>query len=96
MAYVVGTLLLVLVLAGVPLKHFGHNASVVSVVGPLHGFLYIGYLICAFDLAYRRRWQLGWTLVMLLAGTIPFLTFIVERMVTRRIRDEAPATTAAR
>ena len=52
MAYVVGTLLLVLVLVAMPLKYFADMPGPVAVVGTGHGFLYAVYLLSAFDLAH--------------------------------------------
>ncbi len=89
MAYVVGVGLLILVLVGMPLKYFAHRPGVVQVVGPAHGFLYIVYLLAGLDLALRRRWALPRTALVLLAGTVPFLAFIVERSVTREVRATA-------
>jgi len=51
MAYVVGVGLLVLVLVGVPLQYVAGKPAVVQVVGPIHGFLYIVYLMTVADLA---------------------------------------------
>jgi integral membrane protein len=82
-AYVVGVGLLVLVFVGVPLHHLAHQTAVVAVVGPMHGFLYIVYLLTVVDLAFRSRWPLPRTVLVMLAGTIPFLSFVAERKVTR-------------
>jgi integral membrane protein len=82
-AYVVGAGLLVLVFVGVPLNHLAHQPAVVAVVGPVHGFLYIVYLLAAVDLAFRCRWPLPRTVLVMLAGTIPFLSFVAERKATR-------------
>jgi integral membrane protein len=89
MAYVVGTALLALVLVAMPLKYVAGDERVISVVGPLHGFLYMVYLVVAFDLAHRQRWSIRQTLLLLLAGTVPFLTFVMERRVTRRVQAES-------
>ncbi len=86
MAYVVGVVLLILVFVAVPLKYAADAPGLVAVVGPVHGFLYIVYLATALDLAVRRRWPVPRTLVVLLAGTVPFLSFVVERRVTRSER----------
>jgi len=86
MAYVVGTLLLVLVFVAMPIKYFGHNDVPVAIVGTGHGFLYCVYLLTAFDLALRARWRALGTVLVLLAGTIPFLSFVAERKVTRATR----------
>jgi integral membrane protein len=88
MAYVVGVMLIALVLVAMPLKYFAGMPGPVAVVGTAHGFLYAVYLLAAFDLALRARWGMLRTLLVLLAGTIPFLSFVAERNVTRRMRED--------
>ncbi len=82
MAYVVGTLLVVLVF-GVIIS----NRTIEVVLGTAHGYLYLGLLITIADLWRRRRFPLVWVLMVALAGTIPFLSFVAERQVTARVRD---------
>lgn len=84
LAYIVGVLLIVLVFVGIPLQVFAHQDAIVQYVGTTHGILYMVYLITAYTLARRLRLPLGQTIVVLLAGTIPVMTFVVERWVTRR------------
>jgi integral membrane protein len=86
MAYVVGVMLLALVLVAMPLKYLADVPGPVSVIGTAHGFLYAVYLLTAFDLALRARWSAKGTVLVLLAGTVPFLSFVAERWVTRRTR----------
>ncbi len=86
MAYVVGTMLVVLTLIAMPIKYFGHNDTPVAIVGTAHGLLYAVFLLAAFDLAVRARWRAWSTLLVLLAGTVPFLSFVAERIVTRKTR----------
>jgi integral membrane protein len=93
-AYVVGVFLLILVLVAVPLKHLAHQPTLSAIVGPLHGLLYMVYLVIAFDLAVRARWNWGFTALILLAGTVPFLSFAAERAVTRRVRATVAAASA--
>lgn len=85
-AYTVGVGLLVLCVATV-LDWGFHLPALATVVGPLHGFLYMIYLALGIDLALKARWSVGGTLVILLCGTIPFLSFVAERRVTRRVRE---------
>ncbi len=82
MAYVVGTLLVVLVF-GVIIS----NRTIEVVLGTAHGYLYLGLLITIADLWRRRRFPLVWVLMVALAGTIPFLSFVAERQVSARVRD---------
>lgn len=89
MAWVTGVLLLVLVLVAMPLKYLGDDERLVGVVGVAHGWLYLLYLVAAFTLAYRLRWPLGRTLLLLLAGTVPFMSFVAERRVVREVRSPA-------
>jgi integral membrane protein len=96
LAYVVGVGLVILVLVGVPLKYLADSPGVVTVVGPMHGFLYMVYLLATVNLAFRARWSPVKTVLVMLAGTIPFLSFVAERRVTadEMARQEArPATT---
>ncbi|MDQ3715707.1 MAG: DUF3817 domain-containing protein [Actinomycetota bacterium] len=91
-AIVVGIGLIVLILVGMPLKYLADGAlsvtgdQIVGIVGPIHGTLYVLYLIAAFDLSQRCKWSWKGTIGVLLAGTIPFLSFVAERIVTRGVR----------
>jgi integral membrane protein len=93
MAYVTGVVLIVLCFVGIPLQIAGKPA-VANDVGVLHGILYIIYLVCAWILARMLRLSTKPTVIMLLAGTIPIMTFIVERWVTRRFINPALAAQA--
>ncbi|MEV8511431.1 DUF3817 domain-containing protein [Dactylosporangium sp. NPDC051484] len=85
-AWIVGVLLIVLTV-GTVLKYTTDDETIVALVGPAHGFLYMLYLVLAADLARRARWRLPFTVLVLLAGTVPFLSFFAERVVTRRVRS---------
>lgn len=91
-AYVVGIVLIVLVLIGMPMKYLGDNPVIVQTVGPAHGFLYMVLLVAVFDLGRRGRWPLGRMLLVMLAGTVPFLSFYAERVVTRWTRSALART----
>ena len=90
MAYVTGMVLIVLCFVGIPLQVAGYPA-VANDVGVLHGILYIIYLVFAWILSRKLELATKPTVIMLLAGTIPIMTFIVERWVTRRFINPALA-----
>jgi len=97
MAYVTGTMLIVLCFVGIPLQVFAHSDGLEKVVGTAHGMLYMVYLVVAFAmtrLVRMRTASLG-TVIVLAAGTIPVLTFVVERWVTRRYIEPALAAAPA-
>ncbi len=85
MAYIVGTGLLILVLVGVPLQYGATIPQVAEIVGPIHGFLYIVYLLASVDLARRARFTLLQMAAMIGAGFLPFLAFIIEHQVGKRV-----------
>lgn len=87
MAYVVGCLLVVLVCVGLPLKYGPwHNDTVVLWTAIPHGWLYMILLITAFDLGRRARWTWTRLILIALAGTVPFLSFVAERSATKDVR----------
>ena len=93
MAWVVGVLLVVLTLVGMPLKYFGDDPRVVTWTGIPHGWLYMILLITAYDLSRRVGWSLKWVLVIMLCGTVPFLSFVAEHYATRDVRAKLRAVT---
>ncbi len=93
MAWVTGVMLLILVFVAMPMKYIGDDDSLVRIVGVAHGWLYIVYIITVLTLAYQARWRPLRTLLVLLAGTIPFASFVAERKVVaiaRRERQDQP------
>ena len=88
-AWIVGVALVVLVLIGMPLKYGFDNPSVVGVVGVAHGWLYMLYLALTFDLSRRANWPLKRMLLVMLAGTVPFVSFYAERRVSHWVAAEA-------
>lgn len=91
LAYVTGTALIVLCFVGIPLQVFANNLAVVKYVGTAHGMLYITYVVIAFVMTRMVRMKVAspGTVIVLLAGTIPILTFVVERWVTRKYINPA-------
>ena len=90
MAYITGVVLVILCFVGIPLQIAGYPA-VANDVGVVHGILYIIYLVFAWILSRKLRLANKPTVIMLLAGTIPIMTFIVERWITRQYINPALA-----
>ena len=95
MAYVVGVLLAVLVLVGLPLKYLANDGRVVVWTGVPHGWLYMVLLITAYDLSRRVGWSLKWVVMIMLAGTVPGLSFVAEHYATKDVRTRLAAAEAA-
>ncbi len=86
MAWIVGVLLVALVLVAVPIKYLADVEGPVTVLGTLHGWLYFIFFLTAVDLAVRARWTLRETVLIVVTGTVPILSFYAERVATRRTR----------
>ena len=63
-------------------------------IGPVHGFLYIGYFVCTVMLATLMRWPLRRIALVAVAGMIPLMSFVAERSVTREVRGLLLPTTS--
>ena len=79
MAFLVGIGLLVLVLEMV--LHYGFDNNALDWWPQPHGFLYMIYLAATANLGFKVGWSLPKMVGIMLAGCIPFLSFVVERRV---------------
>ena len=95
MAWIVGVLLVTLVFIAMPLKYLADQPEMVKVIGVGHGYMFLLYLASAIDLALRSKWRLGFTLLVCLAGTVPFFSFLAEHKVTQRTRPLIDAAATA-
>jgi len=95
MAYITGVLIIVVCFVGIPLQVAANNTFIVNQIGTVHGFLYIVYIIVAYILAQKLKMRFWPTILLLLAGTIPILTFFVERWMNRTYIAPALAAESA-
>jgi integral membrane protein len=61
---------------------------ITSYLGVAHGWLYMIFLLTAFQLSRRAGWDLPFTIVTLICGTIPVVSFWAEHRATARVRAE--------
>lgn len=89
MANVVGVVLVVFILVAVPLRYLGGQPTLSKTISPIHGLFYLIYLGMTVDLSRRVGWPVKRTVLVMLAGTVPFLSFFVERRMTRDVLEHA-------
>ncbi|WP_296111179.1 DUF3817 domain-containing protein [uncultured Corynebacterium sp.] len=58
-----------------------------SYIGPAHGLVFMVYVISCLDLGTKARWEPSKWVTTMLAGVVPFLSFVVEK----KRRDEVKA-----
>ncbi len=84
LAWLEGATLLILVFVSLPLK-YGYGITVVSeIVGPIHGGMFLLFVLGTFSLSVERDWtfrQTTWKL--LVACLIPFGTFYIDHRILK-------------
>ena len=89
-AWIVGVLLIVLFCVGIPLQFAAGHRGVDRIVGIAHGMVFYPlYLIATVDLGWRSRMRPLRLLLTLLAGTVPFVSFVAERETRRWVTGKA-------
>ncbi|AMV48266.1 DUF3817 domain-containing protein [Paraburkholderia caribensis] len=72
MATIEATTLIVLVFAGVPLKHLGGMPGAVQLMGPVHGIAFVIYMWTVITSAASGRWRPSEVIRLTVAAIIPF------------------------
>lgn len=87
LAYATGIWLLVLV-GEMFAKYVLKVENVPSWIAIVHGWVYAIYLVLTFDLSIKVRWPVSRTIWTLIAGTIPFLSFYVEHIRAKQVKED--------
>jgi integral membrane protein len=90
-AVVTGLGLLLLVLVAIPLHYIWDQPWLSETYSPIHGAIFMVYVVVVIWVSTRRHWSPVKALLVILAGVVPFASFVVERRV---IADELAASTS--
>ncbi len=86
LAFLEGTSLLVLVFVSIPLKHIFGVTALSSVLGPIHGILFLLFVFNTISVGVEYNWKFKQTTwKVLIACIIPFGTFYIDRKILRKI-----------
>ena len=89
LAFLEGISLLVLVLVAVPMKYAYHDESLVKSLGPVHGFLFLLFVINTISVGIEYKWKFRKTTwKVLLASFIPFGTFYIDHNILAGMMKE--------
>lgn len=81
-----GISLIVLVFVGMPMKYLMDDPSVVKLLGPIHGALFVVFIYMAWQVGTDLKWkwsEMIWKI--LLASFVPFGTFYLDYKVLRHL-----------
>jgi len=73
-----GISFLLLLGIAVPIKYIAGNPALVKILGPIHGVLFIVYVLAVFLAARVLRWGRWKIITALAAAVIPFGTFVLD------------------
>lgn len=86
-----GTTLLLLLAVGVPLKHLAAKPEYDTLLGPLHGAVFVTYLLTLWGTVSEGGWsrqEILWTAVVSL---MPFGTFVNDALLRKKQRESVRA-----
>ena len=86
LAWFTGLWLLVLTIEVI--AKYGFDANTPSWIAVVHGWVYFVYLLITADLAVKVRWPVKRTVGTLIAGTIPLLSFFVEHVNAKKVKQD--------
>lgn len=70
-------------------------AQISAIWSPIHGLIYMLYLVTAFGLWSRMKWPFPIMPLLMFFGVIPILSFIGENWAAQRVRRELAAQESA-
>jgi integral membrane protein len=81
-----GISLLILVFIAVPLKYAFHHPEGSEIMGPIHGALFLLFVINTLSVGVEYKWSFkATTWKVLLACIVPFGTFYIDRKILKHI-----------
>jgi integral membrane protein len=81
-----GISLLVLIFIAVPAKYLYGNPALVKALGPVHGLLFLWFVINTLSVGVEYRWRFKTTTwKVLVACMVPFGTFYIDRKILSKI-----------
>ena len=83
-AFAEGVSFIVLLFIAMPLKYVGNMPIAVTIVGGLHGLLFVAFVVMAWEVKreYKKDWD--WLMKSFIASVVPFGTFWMESRVWKK------------
>lgn len=84
-SFLEGISLLLLVGIAVPMKYFANDPRLVQSIGPVHGFLFLAFIVLIASVSFQYKWRIKDTiLLVLIASFVPFGTFYVDKKIVQK------------
>lgn len=84
-SYLEGISLLILLFIAVPKKYIWNDPTLVKAMGPVHGLLFLLFIVNTISVAVEERWKFrDRTWKVLVACIVPFGTFYIDHYILRK------------
>ncbi len=80
-----GISFLVLLGIAMPLKYFADSPMAVKITGYVHGFLFIAFVILAWETRSILNKSMAWFAGAFIASLLPFGTFVLDRQLKKDV-----------
>jgi integral membrane protein len=77
-AFAEGVSFLVLLMIAMPLKYIAELPIAVTLVGGLHGILFVAFVVMAWEVKNEYKKDGGWLAKSFIASILPFGTFVMD------------------
>lgn len=89
LGFLEGISLLVLFFVAVPMKYLLHDPSITKTLGPIHGAIFLLFLLNTASVGIEQNWKFKTTTwKILLACFIPFGTFYIDHKIFRNLKQD--------
>lgn len=85
MGFIEGASLLILLFIAMPLKYLAGIPEAVRIVGSLHGFFFILYVLMIAYVTHKIRWSFIWVGSALAVAFIPFGNILLDVLIKRKL-----------
>lgn len=93
--FVEGLSLILLIFVAMPVKYYFANPVLTKTIGPIHGGLFLLYIVSTFGVAADQNWKFATTTwKVLLASFIPFGNFWVDRKILAKSMNPSALDTS--
>lgn len=88
LAWIVGVALAALTFIALPYVYLLGNGKNVWTVAAwtAHGWIFPIYLLATLNLSSKLRWSVGKTLLVMVAGTVPLMSFVAEHRIAGEVQ----------
>lgn len=89
LGFLEGLSLLFLLFVAVPMKYLGDNPSLTKLIGPIHGAIFVWFLLSTLSLGVEQQWKFKittWKIIV--ACFIPFGTFYIDYLIFRNVKEK--------